>query len=67
MAELGSEVKVFAESADQKLLDILEVIGVQHEIGPGATSPELVLNFEPQIAHRLILPGESCWTGQPCA
>mgnify|MGYP006206724565 FL=1 len=57
LAELGSEVKVFAESADQQLLDILEVIGVQHEIGPGATSPDLVLNFEPQIA--IISPGVS--------
>ncbi len=24
-------------------------------------------NFEPQIAHGLILPGELCWTDQPCA
>ncbi len=24
-------------------------------------------NFELPIAHRLILPGELCWTGQPCA
>lgn len=50
LAELGAKVLVVAEKADEELVDILDVIGVDHLIGAGAQGvPEAVVAFSPQL------------------
>ena len=50
LAELGAKVLVVAEKADEELVDILDVIGVEHLTGSAATGlPEKVLEFSPEL------------------
>lgn len=50
LAELGAKVFVVAEKGEEELIDILDVIGVQHLIGPNAQGlPEQVLEFAPDL------------------
>ena len=50
LAELGCKVLVVAEKADEELLDILDVIGVEHLTGqPAAGLPDRVVEFDPQL------------------
>lgn len=50
LAELGCQVLVVAEKADAELLDILDVIGVEHLSGEAAAGlPQAVQNFGPQL------------------
>lgn len=50
LAELGCEVLVVAEAADDELLDILDVIGVRHITGEAAVGlPIEVSEFAPQL------------------
>lgn len=49
-AELGAKVLVVAEKAEEELVDILDVLGVQKLIGPDATGlPEEVIKFQPDL------------------
>ena len=50
LAELGCKVLVVAEKADAELVDILDVIGVQHVTGDLAVGlPTEVVEFDPQL------------------
>ena len=50
LAELGCKVLVVAEKADAELLDILDVIGVEHISGEAAKGvPAAVKSFEAQL------------------
>ena len=50
MAELGAKVLVVAEKADEELVDILDVIGVEHITGSAATGlPDKVREFSPEL------------------
>ena len=50
MAELGAKVLVVAEKADEELVDILDVIGVEHITGSVATGlPDKVREFSPEL------------------
>jgi UDP-N-acetylmuramoylalanine--D-glutamate ligase len=50
LAELGCDVLVVAEKAEEELLDILDVIGVQHITGQAATGvPKAVIDFAPDL------------------
>lgn len=51
LAELGAKVLVVAKEADPELVDILDVIGVQHLTGHAAQEdlPIEVKNFDPQL------------------
>lgn len=50
LAELGAKVLVVAEKADEELVDILDVIGVEHLTGSVAGGlPERVREFSPEL------------------
>jgi UDP-N-acetylmuramoylalanine--D-glutamate ligase len=50
LAELGCEVKVFAEHAQPEQLDILDVLGVQHVTGKAASGlPDGLPLFAPEL------------------
>lgn len=50
LAELGCNVLVVAEKADEELVDILDVIGVTHITGEGAAGlPQQVKDFDPEL------------------
>ena len=51
LAELGAKVLVVAKTADPELVDILDVIGVQHLTGQATQEdlPIAVKNFDPQL------------------
>jgi UDP-N-acetylmuramoylalanine--D-glutamate ligase len=50
LAELGATVFVVAEKADEELLDILDVLGVRHQIGETAVGlPAEVIEFAPEL------------------
>lgn len=50
LAELGAKVLVVAEKAEEELVDILDVLGVQKLIGPDAAGlPEEVIKFQPDL------------------
>ncbi len=50
LAELGCELRVFAERADAEQLDILDVLGVAHFTGPAASGlPKELLEFKPEL------------------
>lgn len=50
LAELGSKLLVVAEDAEAELLDILDVLGVEHLTGVQAEAlPKLVIDFEPDL------------------
>ena len=50
LAELGSKVLVVAEDAEPELLDILDVLGVEHLTGDGAVDlPPAVVDFAPDL------------------
>ncbi len=50
LAELGSDVEVFAESADAEHLDILDVLGVRHTTGEAAKAlPAALVEFAPEL------------------
>ena len=50
LAELGCEVLVVAEKAEAELIDILDVLGVEHITGDAAKDiPERLGEFDPQL------------------
>ncbi len=50
LAELGCKVLVLAEKAEEELIDILDVIGVEHITGESAKGiPEKVQDFKPEL------------------
>lgn len=50
LAELGADVLVVAEKAEAELIDIIDVLGVEHVTGDAAKGvPALVVEFEPEI------------------
>ena len=50
LAELGCEVLVVAEKAEAELIDILDVLGVEHNTGDEAKGiPERLEAFDPQL------------------
>jgi UDP-N-acetylmuramoylalanine--D-glutamate ligase len=50
LAELGSKVLVVAEDAELELLDILDVLGVEHLTGDQAAElPQAVMDFDPDL------------------
>lgn len=50
LAELGCQVLVIAEKAEDELLDILDVIGVTHVTGKAAAGlPQQVIDFAPEL------------------
>lgn len=50
LAELGAKVLVIAEKADEELLDILDVLGVEHITGSAASGlPEGAKGFNPEL------------------
>jgi UDP-N-acetylmuramoylalanine--D-glutamate ligase len=50
LAELGCEVAVFAEKAEDDYLDILDVLGVDHFTGAAAADlPQALIEFKPQL------------------
>ena len=50
LAELGSKILVIAESAEEELLDILDVLGVEHLSGKFAAGlPDRVVEFKPDL------------------
>ena len=50
LAELGADVRVFAEKAESEYLDLLTVIGVPAVIGESVGSPEELLEeFQPEL------------------
>lgn len=50
LAELGSNVLVVSEKADEELLDILDVVGVPHLTGAEASGlPSTVIEFAPEL------------------
>jgi UDP-N-acetylmuramoylalanine--D-glutamate ligase len=50
LAELGAKVLVLAEKAEEELIDILDVLQVQHIIGPKAVGvPDAVIQFQPDL------------------
>ena len=56
LAELGANVLVVAESADADLLDVLDVIGVEHVTGAAAKGlPESAVNHQPDLI--IVSPG----------
>jgi UDP-N-acetylmuramoylalanine--D-glutamate ligase len=56
LAELGCEVVVFAEKAEDDYLDVLDVLGVDHFTGAAAEGlPEALVEFKPQLI--LTSPG----------
>lgn len=56
LAELGANVLVIAESADADLLDVLDVIGVEHVTGAAAKGlPESAVKHKPDLI--IVSPG----------
>ena len=57
LAELGANVLVVAEKADPDQVDILDVIGVPHKIGPqiAADGPAILAEHNPQVL--VVSPG----------
>lgn len=56
LAELGANVLVVAESADADLLDVLDVIGVEHVTGAAAKGlPESAVKHKPDLI--IVSPG----------
>ena len=57
LAELGADVLVIAEQAEADQVDILDVLGVPHVIGPQVAieGPELVSAHKPQVL--VVSPG----------
>lgn len=56
LAELGASVLVIAETADSDLLDVLDVIGVEHVTGEAARGvPEAVIAHQPDVI--IVSPG----------
>ena len=54
--ELGAEVLVLADKADEQLLDVLDVLGVKHLIGADSDSAvDAVDNFKPELV--IVSPG----------
>lgn len=50
LAELGAKVLVVAEKAEPELIDILDVLGIDHITGDAAKRvPEQVLEFSPEL------------------
>ena len=50
LAELGATLLVVADSAEADLLDILDVLGVEHLIGPGeGVVPDRLKEFAPDL------------------
>lgn len=50
LAELGCDVRVFAERADAEQLDILDVLGVAHFTGATAAGlPDALVSFDPEL------------------
>jgi UDP-N-acetylmuramoylalanine--D-glutamate ligase len=50
LAELGSNVLVVAEKADEELVDILDVLEVEHLTGSAAAGvPDAVIQFQPEL------------------
>lgn len=50
LAELGAEVFVVSEKADEELIDILDVLEVRHQIGEAAAGlPAEVIDFAPDL------------------
>ena len=50
LAELGCKALVVAEKADEELIDILDVLGVQHITGEAASGiPQAVIDFSPEL------------------
>lgn len=50
LAELGCKVLVVAETADEELIDILDVIGVEHIVGEDASGvPQGLIDFKPEL------------------
>lgn len=50
LAELGCKVLVVAETAEEELVDILDVLGVEHLTGDAASGlPAAVPNFKPDL------------------
>lgn len=56
LAELGANVLVVAETADADLLDVLDVVGVEHVTGEAAKGlPEAALSHKPDVI--IVSPG----------
>ena len=56
LSELGASVLVVAETADADLIDILDVIGVEHVVGELARGlPEAAIGFKPDVI--IVSPG----------
>ena len=54
--ELGADVLVVSDKADEKLIDVLDVLGVKHQIGiPSSQALEMLKAFDPELV--LISPG----------
>jgi len=54
--ELGCEILVVADKADEKLLDVLDVLGVRHVVGADAQQvSELLETFNPELV--IVSPG----------
>ena len=54
--ELGAEVLVIADKADENLIDVLDVLGVKHQIGKDEQEAlELLREFNPELV--IVSPG----------
>ena len=54
--ELGSDVLVVADKADEKLVDVLDVLGVKHVISlDSAVTEQAVISFAPELV--VVSPG----------
>ena len=50
LAELGAQLLVVADKAEPDLVDILDVLGVEHLIGPtGSQVPQRLIDFTPDV------------------
>lgn len=49
LTELGAEVLVLSESAEEEYARLLPVIGARLELGPLATVPDALTSFEPEV------------------
>ena len=53
--ELGAKILIVTESADPELLDIVDVLGIDHAVAPLAELGEAVDNFAPDLV--IVSPG----------
>lgn len=54
--ELGADVLVVADEADEQLIDVLDVMGVRHQVGAQPIqASELVRGFKPELV--IVSPG----------